>query len=315
MRLIHLTDPHLSDLDGVKFTQLRGKRWSGFASWHKNRRKKYLPVVLEQLCKAVAAENADQILVTGDLVQIGMTREIQMAADWLRSLGSPETVMLVPGNHDVYARGSKADVERLWGEYLFPAEKGTDNEISGQAGDTTDQQWPVVRQLGPLTLIGLSSATVSPVFMASGKLDQKQLQALPALLNQARASGRLVAVLIHHPPLPGMTGFRKSLLNAAELESILAAEPPDLMFYGHLHRNRETLWRDARIYCTAAASSVADAAYRVIDIDEAGDRFVMNMQLKAIDVGATDSPGFVTIDENSWELQMPVTDSNDGNSQ
>lgn len=290
MRLIHLTDPHLSHLDGVKLTQLRGKRWSGFISWHKNRRKKYLPTVLEQLRQAVRAENADQILVTGDLVQIGMSAEIQMAADWLHLLGPAEQVMLVPGNHDVYARGSEMDVQRLWGEYLF----------SGQNIPTG--QWPVVRERGPLTLIGLSTANVSPVFMASGKLDDMQLQALPGLLQQARAAGQLLAVLIHHPPLPGMTGYRKSLINAAELEAILAAEPPDMVFYGHLHCNRETLWHDARIYCTTAASSVADAAYRIIDIEDSGEQFSLRMQLKAIDAGAKGSPGFVSIDANCWTI-------------
>jgi len=296
MRLIHLTDPHLSHLDDVKFAQLRGKRWSGFVSWHKNRRKKYLPGVLQQLCKAVQAENADQILVTGDLVQIGMIAEIQMAAHWLHSLGTAEQVMLVPGNHDVYARDSENDVKRLWGEYLFQG------QVEGTKG-----QWPVVRQCGPLTLIGLSTASVSPLFMASGKLDEKQLRTLPVLLKQARAAGQLVAILIHHPPLPGMTGYRKSLVNAAELEVILAAEPPDMMFYGHLHRNQETRWHDARIYCTTAASSVADAAYRVIDLEDSGDHFSLTMQLKAIDAGAKGSPGFVSIDENSWTIRRRPT--------
>lgn len=302
MRLIHLTDLHLSHLDGVKFKQLRGKRWSGFVSWHKNRRKKYLPRVLEQLCRAVQAENADQIMVTGDLVQIGMAAEIEMAADWLHSLGTPEQVMLVPGNHDVYARDSEKDVMRWWGDYLFQGQAVDANSNAESAKPVLYGQWPVVRQHGPLTLIGLSTANVSPVFMASGKLDETQLQALPGLLQQARAAGQLVAILIHHPPLPGMTGYRKSLVNAADLEAILADQPPDLMFYGHLHRNRETLWHDARIYCTSAASSVADAAYRIIDLEDSGDQFSLTMQLKTIDADARGLPCFVVIDEASWTI-------------
>ncbi|MGA9572522.1 MAG: metallophosphoesterase, partial [Lysobacterales bacterium] len=106
MRLIHLTDPHLSTLDGVKFTALKGKRLSGYLSWRQNRRHHYLPAVLDRLVESVRAENADQILLTGDLVQIGLASEISQAAEWLSGLGSPGQIMLVPGNHDIYAAGS-----------------------------------------------------------------------------------------------------------------------------------------------------------------------------------------------------------------
>ena len=81
MRLVHVTDPHLTNLDGVGFSDLRGKRWSGYISWHKNRRKKYLPAVLERLVTAVKAENADQLLLTGDLAQIGLAMEIEQIGD------------------------------------------------------------------------------------------------------------------------------------------------------------------------------------------------------------------------------------------
>ena len=317
MRLIHLTDPHLSHLHGIRWTQLRGKRRSGFASWLKNRRKIYLPEVLARLCDAVKSENADQILVTGDLVQIGLESEIQQAAQWLTALGTPDQVMLVPGNHDVYAKGSETLVNQLWGDFMFTAQPG-----AGQP-----HSWPTQRKHGPLTLIGLSTACVSPVFMATGKLDDAQLAALPGLLKQAREEGQLVAVLIHHPPLPGMSEWRKSLLNHAELQAILAEQPPDLMFYGHMHHNLETLWHGTHLYCTAAASDVVKASYRVVDIQDQEDHFQLKMTLKGIDstqsgqgkikpaevhdaevpgelpcAGSKATAGFVTLDSNSWSV-------------
>lgn len=299
MRLIHLTDPHLSHLEGIHFMQLRGKRWSGFASWHKNRRKKHLPQVLQQLCSAIKAENADQILLTGDLVQIGLDSEIQQAAEWLALLGDPEQVMLVPGNHDVYAKGSETQVNRLWGAYMFAGQKDAAVKEAGQeAGqDAVQANWPTIRKSGPLTVIGLSSAVISPLFMATGRLDDAQLAALPALLKQARDEGQLLAVLIHHPPLPGMTGRRKSLRNAPELQKILADQPPDLLFYGHLHHNHEKHWQDARLYCTAAASSVENASYRIIDIEDMGAYYQLQMTLKAID-----KDGLVELETNRWEI-------------
>ena len=119
MRLVHFTDPHLSTLEGEKFSTLRGKRWSGYLSWRKNRRSHYLPSVLKKLVEAVRAENADQILLTGDLVHIGLETEIAQATQWLSTLGTADQVMLVPGNHDIYAKGSADAVYQAWSDYLF----------------------------------------------------------------------------------------------------------------------------------------------------------------------------------------------------
>ena len=288
MRLIHLTDPHLSSLQGLKFSALRGKRWSGYVSWRKNRQKKYLPAVLEKLCMAVRAENADQILVTGDLVQIGLQSEIEQATRWLTGLGPADRVMLVPGNHDVYAHGSAAEVYESWSEYLFPV---------GSSG-----HFPVMRKLGKLNLIGLSTAVVSPVFMATGKLESDQLEELARMLEAAAAEQQLTCVLIHHPPLPGMTNWRKALGNAQALQDVLERFPPALILHGHLHHNREYLWGDCRIYCTAAASSVSDASYRVIDIEDDGENWSLRMALKSIALEDTDGLGFLTVDEQAWSV-------------
>ena len=295
IRLVHLTDPHLSGLDGVKFSDLRGKRWSGFASWHKNRRKKYLRSVLKHLTDAVRAENADQVLLTGDLVQIGLDSEIDQAAEWLSTLGPAEQVMLVPGNHDIYAKGSSDAVQRVWSDYLFSG------ETSGSAGFT--DRFPVLRKLGKLSLIGLSTSIVTPVFMATGKLSDEQLEQLDKLLREAASEGQVVCLLIHHPPLPGMTKWRKALVNADALELVLDRHPPALIFHGHLHHNRELQRGNSHIYCTAAASSASDASYRVIEIEDCGEHMVFRATLKSIAIGPSAELEFVTVDEQSWQLK------------
>ena len=295
MRLVHLTDPHLSTLDGEKLSTLRGKRWSGYLSWRKNRRNHYLPAVLEKLVDAVRAEDADQILLTGDLVHIGLETEIAQATQWLGTVGPAEQVMLVPGNHDIYAKGSADAAFQAWSDYLFQT-------VQPVGSEPTTNQFPVVRKLGKLSLIGVSTACVTPVFMASGTLGAEQLQKLDALLLQAEAENQLVVLLIHHPPFPGMTNWRKGLTDAAALKDVLKHRPPSLIFYGHLHHNLETQWGDSRIYCTAAASSVSDASYRVIDIEDMEDHRVFRMSLKSIDIDAAGQTGFVTIDEQSWQV-------------
>lgn len=294
MRLVHLTDPHMSSLANESLFSLRGKRWSGYLSWKKNRSKKYLPGVLESMVKAIKSEQADQIFLTGDLVHIGLDKEIAEASDWLASLGSAQQVMLVPGNHDIYADDSSASVNNLWSNYLFH-------------NDQAEKPWPadefpVLRKRGKLSFIGVSSACVTPVFMASGKVGGQQLSRLEALLRQAHVEGQLVCLLIHHPPLPDMTNWRKALADAAPLQDVLALLPPPLIFHGHLHHNREILWGDSRIYCTSAASSVSDASYRVIDIEEGNESWKLNMSLKSISIESGDKAEFRVVDEQSWEL-------------
>lgn len=295
MRLVHLTDPHLSTLDGEKLSALRGKRWSGYLSWRKNRRKHYLPAVLRKLVEAVQAEGADQILLTGDLVHIGLESEIAQASEWLNTLGSAEQVMLVPGNHDIYAKGSADSVLQAWSEYMFQAAQPLDSRSAAGL-------FPVTRKLGKLNLIGLSTGCVTPVFMATGKLGAEQLQKLEELLRNAVAEDQVVVLLIHHPPLPGMTNWRKALTDAAELDCILKKYPPLLVFYGHLHYNREHLWGDSRIYCTAAASSVSDASFRVIDVEDRDGHWAFKMRLKSLASEFTGTPEFVTIDEQAWQV-------------
>ena len=295
MRLVHLTDPHLSTLEGEKLSALRGKRWSGYLSWRKNRRKHYLAAVLDRLVDAVKAENADQILLTGDLVHIGLGTEIAQAAEWLRSLGPAEQVMLVPGNHDIYAKGSADDIVKAWSDYLFQTNETLDPK---QAAD----EYPVVRKLGKLSFIGLSTGCVTPVFMASGKLGEEQIRRLDSLLQKAADEDQAVVLLIHHPPLPGMTNWRKGLTDAPALEAVLKNHPPLMVFYGHLHYNREYVWGDSRIFCTAAASSVSDASYRVIDVLDNNDHWSIQMCLKSLEIKTAGDLGFVNIDEQVWQV-------------
>ena len=80
MRLIHITDPHLSSLDGLTFMGLRGKRRSGFLSWRQKRRRVHRPEILEQLTEAVISHQPDLVMVTGDLVHIGLESEMIEAA-------------------------------------------------------------------------------------------------------------------------------------------------------------------------------------------------------------------------------------------
>jgi 3',5'-cyclic AMP phosphodiesterase CpdA len=274
---------------------LRGKRLSGYLSWRRRRRFVHRLEVLERLTAAVHAEDPVQILVTGDLVHVGLPEEIDAAGRWLETLGSPERVMLVPGNHDLYARDSWPAVASAWQPYLPSA----GHPVAGPG------TFPLRRDLrvgaGRLRLIGLSSAMPSPLFMAYGRLGEEQCGRLEALL--AEADGfRLL--LVHHPPLPAMTHWRKGLLDAARLERLLVRHGAELIVHGHVHRNVCRLGPGGmRIYGTASASSGSDrslASYRSFEVTCADGEWRVNMRLVTL---GPDDDGQVTARE-SWSLAL-----------
>jgi len=256
VRFIHLTDPHLTEPPGWRGLLGRshfGKRFLGYASWSRNRSHRMRREWLDEVQAEVLSRTPTQILLTGDLTQIGTLEEIRIARRWLESLGSPDQVCLVPGNHDTYALDSWPNLLAEWGDYL---------PVDGQAG------FPVVRRFDDIALFGLSSAVPTRPGSACGLLGDAQIERLgDALTDHTDA---LQMLLLHHPPLPGLIQFRKRLRDAASLQQLLREEPVDVMLYGHRHKNLATERLGARVFCTAPAS-VARGAFRQFDIEsEAG---------------------------------------------
>jgi len=276
----------------VSLTALAGKRWSGYLSWRKKRRFVHRREMLDVLTAAVHDEDPVHVLVTGDLVHIGLPAEIDAAAEWLESLGPPERVMLVPGNHDVYARDSWPAAAAAWAPYLGVA----------AAADAAGA-YPVRRELtvagARLRLIGVSTAVPTPLFSAAGSLGAAQLERLESELDADACR----CLLIHHPPLPGMTSRRKGLRDAAALQALLHRRGAELILHGHVHRNAEREGPGgARIFGTASASADTaagagdGAAYRVFDIDRdaAGWRLAMRL------MGVAPDGTLTCLDEQRW---------------
>ena len=282
----------------MPLSALAGKRWSGYLSWRRRRRFAHRRDVLDALTAAVLAEDPVQLLVTGDLVHIGLPGEIEAAASWLEGLGPPERVMLVPGNHDAYARDSWPAVAAAWGPYL-----------GGAAGH---EGFPVVRRLDldgvDVHLVGASSAVPTPLFMASGGLGRAQLEAVADALDTADG---LRCLLLHHPPLPGMTSRRKGLRDAASLAAVLEQTGAELVLHGHVHRNVQRPGPGgSRVFGTASASHVEGgrsgdrgASYRVFELDAAGAaRGAVSVSMRLMRVSAT---GAVTrLEEETWTVPV-----------
>lgn len=252
MRFIHLSDPHLTTPADCRPRELLGKRLLSYLSWRRRRRFEHRREQLDALMMAVQAHKPDQLLVSGDLTHLGLPSELIQAREWLETLGPPERVTLVPGNHDVFARGSMAAVVQAWSPYLHLG---------------SDVSYPVVRRFDGVEVIGLCSAVPTAPLLASGRIGKAQLERLQALLNTPFDGARIL--MLHHPPLPGMISRRKALADAAALDLLLAGNV-DLVVHGHGHRNIEARSGTVQVLGITSAS-LSIASFRVIDVNAQAD--------------------------------------------
>jgi 3',5'-cyclic AMP phosphodiesterase CpdA len=216
--LAHLSDPHLAPLPEPRWSELMGKRATGYLNWKRRRHLIHRSEVLARVVADLKAQAADHIAVTGDLVNIALPEEYKAARAFLESLGSPHDVTLVPGNHDAYVRSGIHACDLNWASYM----RG-DDEIG----------FPFLRRRGPLALIGLSSAVPTAPFMATGRLGQAQVAHLSQLLQRCATHFRVV--LIHHPPISKPSRRFKRLVDGADFRSALARDGAELVIHGHDH--------------------------------------------------------------------------------
>jgi 3',5'-cyclic AMP phosphodiesterase CpdA len=224
--LAHLSDPHLGPLPRPRLLELVGKRAIGYLNWWRKRGRIHQGEILRRVVSDLKAQSYDHLAVTGDLVNISLPGEYSPALAWLESLGSPQDVTLVPGNHDAYVWAAARLPQTQWARYL-----SGDNTASSADEPT----FPFLRRRGPLALIGLSSAVPTAPLMASGELGGDQIARCAELLDRCRREDLCRVVLIHHPPLSKRKHHLRRLVDSAEFCGMLARHGAELVLHGHAH--------------------------------------------------------------------------------
>lgn len=229
--LAHLSDVHLAPPPGIPLRHLNLKRGLGYLNWQRGRRHAHQRPALDLVVADMLAHRPDHIAVTGDLINLGLPAEYEAAREWLEDLGAPDSVTVVPGNHDVYTNLRGDPGVARWADFMRADAWGA------KLTEGAREPFPFVRRVGPAALIGLNSAVETPPFVAAGRLGGAQLAALAELLSKVEAEGLIRVVLIHHPPLPGQGPASRSLRDAAALQDVLAEHGAELVLHGHNHRD------------------------------------------------------------------------------
>jgi 3',5'-cyclic AMP phosphodiesterase CpdA len=230
--IAHLSDPHLGPMTGFTPPHWNLKRAIGWINWQRNRRDLHLTSVADQLLADLKQQRPDHIAVGGDLINIGLSAEYIRALAWMQSVGTPQNVSLVPGNHDVYTTlpADEPGIER-WRAFMTSADV-----IPGSTNG-----FPYVRRFGDVALVGLNSAVETPPAIATGRLGASQIEAARAVLRQLAFEDRFRLVMIHHPPLPGQAKSGRELLDAPAFSAMLAETGAELVVHGHNHRTMQTV--------------------------------------------------------------------------
>ena len=215
-RFAHLSDCHLGPLPKVSIRQLMGKRLTGWSNWHWGRNTKLNMHVQEAVLEDLKKERVDHIVCSGDICNLGLSAEWAGARNFLEELSKPEKVTFVPGNHDAYCPGSLEGLLEALGPYA-------------------SKSFPFVQIRESVAFVGLSTAVPTPPLCASGELGFEQLRSLKTILEQLADKALIKVIVLHHPPLPSLGGWRRGLRDASELELLLKAFDIDLVLYGHNH--------------------------------------------------------------------------------
>jgi 3',5'-cyclic AMP phosphodiesterase CpdA len=222
-RLAHLSDPHLGPLPPVRLRELMGKRLTGYANWRLGRADAQDMTILGALIADVKAQRPDHVAVTGDFANIGLASEFATTRRFLESLGTPERVSAIPGNHDIYASGSAAALTPAIGPWM-------------RSDGESEPGFPFLKRRGRVALIGLSTGVPTPFFVAAGRLGAPQIERLDALLASLAREKAIRIVLIHHPPHQGGARRLRQLIDGAYLRQTLARRGCEAVLHGHNHR-------------------------------------------------------------------------------
>ncbi len=227
--LAHFSDVHLGPVSvGDILGSFRLKRLVGGASWHFRRRHLHVNHIADALRADILAARPDHIAFTGDLVNLAARGEFERGQTWLQGFGAPDKISFVPGNHDSYVKNDHATGLGL----LQPYTTGD--------GRQAEIAFPYVRLRRNIAMIGVSSAQPQALWRAGGELGQDQLTALEGMLAELGKKGFYRAVMVHHPPLPGLAVARKALRDSAQFKTAIISAGAELVIHGHNHKAMHT---------------------------------------------------------------------------
>ena len=230
--LAHMSDLHIGPLPTPKRFELVNKRIFGYLNWHKSRKNMHNRPTLDRLKDDLHAQNPDHVVITGDIINIGMREEYLQALAWLQQLGSSDEISVIPGNHDVYVPLLNEPGIGRWADFM------TNDGDAAHIHSCDRSGFPYVRRRKDVAIIGLSSAIPTMPLIAAGRLGTLQLSKLHDHLTKLGEQKLFRVVLIHHPPLSLAGNWVRGLRDASKFQEVIASAGAELILHGHDHNHK-----------------------------------------------------------------------------
>jgi 3',5'-cyclic AMP phosphodiesterase CpdA len=286
-QLAHLSDPHLAPLPLPRVPELLNKRVFGYLSWLKRRKVIHQREILSALAVDLAEVRPHHVAITGDICNISLPREFVNGLDWLNTLGRPDWISVVPGNHDAYVPMAWDSSLGVWAEYMSSDATDGGEPVLPKGVD----DFPYVRVCGPLAIVGVSSAVPAPVIKASGRVGPRQIKDLETILGQLSGRGLFRVVLIHHPPFTTGINWRKRLADIDEFQGVLGRVGAEMVLHGHHHTFSFERIAGAKGYVPVIGVPSASAGsprarcsshYHVYGIEKDGNRWRVEVRARGL---------------------------------
>ncbi|WP_297327221.1 metallophosphoesterase [uncultured Bartonella sp.] len=246
-QLAHISDIHLSPLPEPRLFELLGKRITGYINWKKNRTAEMGRQTLDTLMESIKQKKPGHLVITGDLVNLALTREFSAAKDWLVAQGPARDISLTFGNHDAYVRGAFKKACKTFRPWM-----------TSEEAHAWSSPFPYMRVRGQVAIIAVSSAIATPPFFATGRFDSAQAHHLADLLQEAKERNLFRVVMIHHPPYQRATYWYKKLWGIERFQRVIKQLGTELILHGHTHvpslEHIEGKLRDVPVVGVASAS-------------------------------------------------------------
>jgi 3',5'-cyclic AMP phosphodiesterase CpdA len=186
------------------------------------------------------------VCLTGDLTEDGDDEQFVALAEVLHaSRFAPYQLSIVPGNHDAY--GDPTAWERA---------------LRGPLAAFAPTSVGATIDLGDTVIAPMSTMIAQPVTRSAGALDAEQLVRLDALVRDPAIARRTLVVAQHHPPmrhcLPGLQWI-DGLLTHATMRALVESAPHAFVLYGHTHRSKDGVLREANGAQAFSAEAVVDS--------------------------------------------------------
>jgi 3',5'-cyclic AMP phosphodiesterase CpdA len=226
MVFAHISDVHVLDLAGVSAARYLNKRLSGLLNLALKRRNAHPIALLEAVVDDLIARPVDHVLLTGDLTNLALPSEFRRAREVLDPIARPDLLSLVPGNHDIYTRGSARErrFESYFGDLMW-------------TGVDVDRLYPWYKRVGSVNLVGLCSAVPRLPLVATGEVSPAQLARLTQFAGEHEFRRDFTIGMVHHNL--HRRGRRKDLLhgmrNRDQVLDTCAEAGVDLLLHGHTH--------------------------------------------------------------------------------